>query len=67
VVLSGGQAFSGHNVIARIFNYLQQHAFDNNILYGFKGSQILKIFNILKGQIFYNQKMKCQMGVLKIK
>lgn len=67
MVLSGGQALSGHNVIARIFNYLQQHASDNNILYGFKGSRILKIFNILKGQIFYNKKMKCQMGVLKIK
>ncbi len=37
MVLSNGHAPSGHNVIAIIFNYLQQHAYKNNILYGFKG------------------------------
>jgi pyrophosphate--fructose-6-phosphate 1-phosphotransferase len=36
VVLSGGQAPGGHNVIAGIFDYLQEHA-EGSILYGFRG------------------------------
>jgi pyrophosphate--fructose-6-phosphate 1-phosphotransferase len=36
VVLSGGQAPGGHNVIAGIFDYLQEHA-KGSILYGFRG------------------------------
>ncbi|XP_022771746.1 pyrophosphate--fructose 6-phosphate 1-phosphotransferase subunit beta-like [Durio zibethinus] len=36
VVLSGGQAPGGHNVIAGIFDYLQERA-KGSILYGFKG------------------------------
>lgn len=36
VVLSGGQAPGGHNVIAGIFDYLQEHA-PESVLYGFKG------------------------------
>lgn len=36
VVLSGGQAPGGHNVIAGMFDYLQTHA-PGSILYGFKG------------------------------
>ncbi|KAJ7524454.1 hypothetical protein O6H91_17G006300 [Diphasiastrum complanatum] len=36
VVLSGGQAPGGHNVIAGVFDYLQQHTKDS-ILYGFRG------------------------------
>lgn len=36
VVLSGGQAPGGHNVIAGFFDYLQTHA-PGSILYGFKG------------------------------
>ncbi|XVE72436.1 hypothetical protein DITRI_Ditri11bG0039400 [Diplodiscus trichospermus] len=36
VVLSGGQAPGGHNVIAGIFDYLQDRA-KGSILYGFKG------------------------------
>ncbi len=38
MVLLSGQAPSGYNVNTRIFNYLQQHAYENNIMYGFKGS-----------------------------
>lgn len=36
VVLSGGQAPGGHNVIAGFFDYLQTHA-AGSVLYGFKG------------------------------
>lgn len=36
VVLSGGQAPGGHNVIAGMFDYLQTHA-PGSVLYGFKG------------------------------
>ncbi|CAM6104664.1 unnamed protein product [Calypogeia fissa] len=36
VVLSGGQAPGGHNVIAGIFDFLQEHA-KGSTLYGFKG------------------------------
>ncbi|WCJ20141.1 Pyrophosphate--fructose 6-phosphate 1-phosphotransferase [Euphorbia peplus] len=36
VVLSGGQAPGGHNVIAGIFDYLQDRA-KGSVLYGFKG------------------------------
>jgi pyrophosphate--fructose-6-phosphate 1-phosphotransferase len=36
VVLSGGQAPGGHNVIAGIFDYLEEHA-KGSILYGFRG------------------------------
>ncbi|XP_050206317.1 pyrophosphate--fructose 6-phosphate 1-phosphotransferase subunit beta [Mercurialis annua] len=36
VVLSGGQAPGGHNVISGIFDYLQDHA-KGSILYGFRG------------------------------
>ncbi|XP_074587658.1 pyrophosphate--fructose 6-phosphate 1-phosphotransferase subunit beta-like [Curcuma longa] len=36
VVLSGGQAPGGHNVISGIFDYLQEKA-KGSILYGFKG------------------------------
>nr|PNR59775.1 hypothetical protein PHYPA_002567 [Physcomitrium patens] len=36
VVLSGGQAPGGHNVIAGFFDYLQTHA-PGSVLYGFKG------------------------------
>ncbi|CAD5165093.1 pyrophosphate--fructose 6-phosphate 1-phosphotransferase subunit beta [Musa acuminata AAA Group] len=36
VVLSGGQAPGGHNVISGIFDYLQERA-KGSILYGFKG------------------------------
>ncbi|XP_072992492.1 pyrophosphate--fructose 6-phosphate 1-phosphotransferase subunit beta-like [Typha latifolia] len=36
VVLSGGQAPGGHNVISGIFDYLQEQA-KGSILYGFKG------------------------------
>ncbi|BBN16810.1 diphosphate-dependent phosphofructokinase [Marchantia polymorpha subsp. ruderalis] len=36
VVLSGGQAPGGHNVIAGIYDYLQEHA-AGSILYGFQG------------------------------
>lgn len=36
VVLSGGQAPGGHNVIAGIFDYLQAHA-KGSVLLGFKG------------------------------
>ncbi|KAG6544238.1 hypothetical protein Mapa_014341 [Marchantia paleacea] len=36
VVLSGGQAPGGHNVIAGIYDYLQEHA-KGSILYGFQG------------------------------
>lgn len=36
VVLSGGQAPGGHNVIAGIFDYLQTYA-KGSVLYGFKG------------------------------
>ncbi|WOH12099.1 hypothetical protein DCAR_0831598 [Daucus carota subsp. sativus] len=36
VVLSGGQAPGGHNVISGIFDYLQEHC-KGSTLYGFKG------------------------------
>lgn len=36
VVLSGGQAPGGHNVIAGVFDFLQEHA-KGSTLYGFKG------------------------------
>ncbi|KAG6573474.1 Pyrophosphate--fructose 6-phosphate 1-phosphotransferase subunit beta, partial [Cucurbita argyrosperma subsp. sororia] len=36
VVLSGGQAPGGHNVISGLFDYLQDHA-KGSTLYGFKG------------------------------
>ncbi|XP_077216797.1 pyrophosphate--fructose 6-phosphate 1-phosphotransferase subunit beta-like [Tasmannia lanceolata] len=36
VVLSGGQAPGGHNVISGIFDYLQEHT-KGSTLYGFKG------------------------------
>uniref|UniRef100_A0A2P2JS00 Pyrophosphate--fructose 6-phosphate 1-phosphotransferase subunit beta n=2 Tax=Rhizophora mucronata TaxID=61149 RepID=A0A2P2JS00_RHIMU len=36
VVLSGGQAPGGHNVISGIFDYLQDHA-KGSIVYGFRG------------------------------
>ncbi|KAL0542944.1 hypothetical protein IC582_018025 [Cucumis melo] len=36
VVLSGGQAPGGHNVISGIFDYLQDHA-KGSVLYGFRG------------------------------
>ncbi|GJN29150.1 hypothetical protein PR202_gb17347 [Eleusine coracana subsp. coracana] len=36
VVLSGGQAPGGHNVICGIFDYLQEHA-KGSTMYGFKG------------------------------
>ncbi|XP_023518798.1 pyrophosphate--fructose 6-phosphate 1-phosphotransferase subunit beta-like [Cucurbita pepo subsp. pepo] len=36
VVLSGGQAPGGHNVISGIFDYLQDHV-KGSVLYGFKG------------------------------
>lgn len=36
VVLSGGQAPGGHNVISGIYDYLQDHA-KGSILYGFRG------------------------------
>lgn len=36
VVLSGGQAPGGHNVIAGMFDYLQAHA-PGSVLFGFKG------------------------------
>ncbi|KAK6932783.1 hypothetical protein RJ641_002407 [Dillenia turbinata] len=36
VVLSGGQAPGGHNVISGVFDYLQEHA-KGSILYGFRG------------------------------
>lgn len=36
VVLSGGQAPGGHNVIAGVYDYLQTHA-QGSILYGFRG------------------------------
>lgn len=36
VVLSGGQAPGGHNVIAGMFDYLQTHA-PGSVLFGFKG------------------------------
>ncbi|PKI66373.1 hypothetical protein CRG98_013175 [Punica granatum] len=36
VVLSGGQAPGGHNVITGIFDYLQEHA-KGSTLYGFRG------------------------------
>lgn len=36
VVLSGGQAPGGHNVISGIYDYLQDHA-KGSVLYGFRG------------------------------
>ncbi|XP_042412888.1 pyrophosphate--fructose 6-phosphate 1-phosphotransferase subunit beta-like [Zingiber officinale] len=45
VVLSGGQAPGGHNVISGIFDFLQEKAKDS-ILYGFKGGPA----GIMKGK-----------------
>ncbi|GKU89898.1 hypothetical protein SLEP1_g3970 [Rubroshorea leprosula] len=45
VVLSGGQAPGGHNVICGIFDYLQDHV-KGSILYGFKGGPA----GIMKGK-----------------
>lgn len=45
VVLSGGQAPGGHNVIAGIFDYLQQNV-PGSILFGFKGGPA----GIMKGK-----------------
>jgi hypothetical protein len=65
MVLLSGQAPSGYNVNTRIFNYLQQHAYENNIMYGFKGSWILNLFNILKGQFFIIKKWSAKQESLK--